>query len=161
MSSKRAAGEAGKELLLHLLRLIDRRIPVPGEHSRKLYYLRRNGYITREPEGYTLSLKGVRTLSEEAVWGLTIPTPARWDGRWRLVLFDIPNDKRKRRDAFRSRLKEMGLVLYQQSVWVYPYPLEDTVRSVAAFYKLAGCISFITAEKVTGDAALRRHFKLD
>ena len=100
-------------------------------------------------------------LAEEAIWSLTIPTPKVWNGRWRLVLFDIPKDKRKRRDAFRQRLKEMGLVLYQQSVWVHPYPLEEVVEKIATFYHLRGCISFVTAHTLTKESLLRKQFKLD
>ncbi|HVV39065.1 MAG TPA: CRISPR-associated endonuclease Cas2 [Candidatus Paceibacterota bacterium] len=118
------------------------------------------GYIKGGKGTYRLTTKGRHILNEENVWSLTIPTPPSWDKKWRIVLFDIPKDKRKRRDAFRLRIKELGLVLYQNSVWVYPYPLEETVRAIATFYHLSGCVSFITAEHISGEKKLRSYFNL-
>ena len=41
-----------------------------------------------------------------------------WDGKFRIVLFDIPEKNRPIRDELRNRLKEFGFVGWQQSVWV-------------------------------------------
>jgi phenylacetic acid degradation operon negative regulatory protein len=111
-------------------------------------------------DGYRISSKGEKRLNEERIWDLTIPTQKTWDRKWRVVLFDIPVDKRKRRDSFRLRIKELGLMLYQNSVWVYPYPIEETLRAIANFYKLGDCVSFITTEKISGEIALQKHFNL-
>src|SRR3989344_245094 len=167
MSSKRAAAEGSKELLFDVLRLIARY----GLHDeelakefdvklkRQVYfrtkYAERRGYITRTKNIYSLSSAGKNILSEREVWELAIPTPKQWDKKWRLVLFDIPKDRRKRRDVFRLRLKELGLVLYQDSVWVYPYPLEKNLRQIADFYRLSPCVSFAVAERLTGEKKLK------
>ena len=150
----------GRSILVHVLQKIVRHLPISEQDQTKLYYLKRLGYITSDKSNYTLSLKGIRLLNEEAVWSLTISKPKVWDKKWHLVLFDIPKDKRKRRDAFRLRLKELGLVLYQNSVWIYPYPLQNTIEQIAAFYALHGCVSFITADALTGEKNLLQHFKL-
>ena|SRR3989344_9604462 len=42
---------------------------------------------------------------------------ADWDGKWRLVSFDIPETKRTVRDLLRNRLKEWGFTRMQNSVW--------------------------------------------
>lgn len=52
----------------------------------------------------------------------------RWDKRWRIVLFDIPETERRRRDSFREKLKELGFGMIQKSVWISPYPFEDDIR---------------------------------
>lgn len=161
MSSKGAAGRGSKQLLVDILMLISTDTDIGTEtHARKLYYMTSRGYIARSGHAYTLTTKGKNILNEEKVWSLSIPTPPRWDKKWRVVLFDIPADKRKRRDIFRLRLKELGLTLYQNSVWVYPYPLEKVVREIAGFYHLSNCVSFITAESLTGEQKLRSQFGL-
>lgn len=160
MSSKRAAHEGTKQLFVAILTYLNKGEFPPEEHALKLYYLQNRGYIQRENKKYKLTTKGRRCLSEAAIWQLTIPSPPKWDGKWRLVLFDIPVDKRKRRDAFRRRIKELGLVLYQHSVWAYPYPLEEIVSQVSSFYFLSKHTSFITAEKLTGEEKLLKHFSL-
>ena len=160
MSTKSSAAQVGRELRIYVLRLISNGTAVPDEHKSRLYYLQRYGYVTHRKDGLALSPKGAHLLHEESVWSLTIEKPSVWDKKWRMVLFDIPKDKLKRRDAFRLRLKELGLVLYQQSVWVYPYPLEETIRKIAAFYRLARCISFVTADEISGAEKLKEHFRL-
>ena len=160
MSSKRAGAQAGREVLLDLLELILKKSDIDRALTKKLYYARRMGYVRNSRSGNVLTQKGHELLTEQRIWNLTIPTPPRWDGRWRLVVFDIPVDKRRRRDSFRMRLKELGLTLYQNSVWIYPYPLENTIQKIADFYKLFGCVSFITAEEITGEASLMRRYDL-
>jgi DNA-binding transcriptional regulator PaaX len=160
MSSRRAASGVGKDLLYHALHLI-----ATGKLGdlppSKLWYLKRRGYLGRDDKKkYYLLPKARRALTEGKVWALTLPVPKHWDRKWHLVLFDIPADKRKRRDIFRLRLKELGLVLYQDSVWIHPYPTEETVRQIAEFYRLSNCVSFIVADKVTGEKSLRQQFKL-
>ncbi len=41
----------------------------------------------------------------------------RWDGKWRLVIFDVPEKRRAARDALRRKLKDWQFVQFQQSVW--------------------------------------------
>lgn len=41
----------------------------------------------------------------------------RWDGKWRIVIFDIPEKHRKVRNVFRRKLKEWGFISWQKSVW--------------------------------------------
>ena len=40
-----------------------------------------------------------------------------WDGRWRIVIFDIPEKHRKARNLIRFKLKEWGFKKFQNSVW--------------------------------------------
>lgn len=50
-----------------------------------------------------------------------------WDGIWRLVVFDIPNKKKKEREAFRKKLKELGFLPLQESVFIFPYECKEQV----------------------------------
>jgi len=55
----------------------------------------------------------------------------RWDGRWRLVLFDIPTGQNAARERLRRYLKSRGFGYLQNSVWITPDSLE-TERSILA-----------------------------
>ena len=46
------------------------------------------------------------------------PVEKDWDGKYRIVLFDIPENDRLMRDVLRSKLKDLGFVGWQKSVWV-------------------------------------------
>ena len=41
----------------------------------------------------------------------------KWDGRWRIVIFDIPEKQRSIRYFLRSKLKEWEFINWQKSVW--------------------------------------------
>lgn len=127
---------------------------------RKLREMTKSGLLVETSKGYLPGKQGRATLNEEDVWALTIPPQEKWDGRWRMVLYDIPVRKRRQRNALRARLKELGLVMYQASVWVYPYPLEKPVRSIAEFYGISDCVLFAIAERLNGEKHLRAQFEL-
>ena len=48
-----------------------------------------------------------------------------WDGRWRMVLFDVPVAHDSHRRRLRRYLHDRGLGCLQGSVWVTPDPLEE------------------------------------
>src|SRR3989344_3211225 len=62
-----------------------------------------------------LTHKGKRLVNQKALENLRPPTPASWDKKWRLVLFDIPEEFRKNRNSFAVGLKRMGFVQIQKS----------------------------------------------
>lgn len=52
----------------------------------------------------------------------------KWDGQFRIVIFDIPEKHRKVRDVLRRRLKEWGFVAWQKSIWASKKDLADLLR---------------------------------
>jgi len=48
-----------------------------------------------------------------------------WDGRWRLVLFDLPEAKAGVRNRLRDYLRGKGFGYLQKSVWITPDPMDD------------------------------------
>lgn len=70
----------------------------------------------------------------------------KWGGRWWLVTFDIPETRKHHRDNLRWRLKRLGLALFQNSVWLTPYPLTDD------FYEImeeAGLVHYVAIIETT------------
>ena len=51
----------------------------------------------------------------------------KWDGRWRIVIFDIWERRREARDRLRTRLQAIGFIKVQNSVWAYPYECEELI----------------------------------
>jgi hypothetical protein len=168
-SSKRAAAQGMFEGIAWTLRILHQieegkslrdDFHTQAQITRKLWDLECAGYVSRHHNVRALTSCGDALISEEKIWNLAIPTPKKWDGRWRMVLFDIPAKKNKQRNSFRSRLKEMGLVLYQNSVWIYPHPLEKEVQTIAHFYMISNCVLLAVAEKLYGEEKLKKHFKI-
>lgn len=108
-----------------------------------------------------LSEKGKRRVKEIEYEDLRIPAPKTWDGKWRIVIFDIPHAFHKSiRNAFTTRLKRLGFCLLQKSVWVHPYPCENEIRFLAEFFRISRFVHIIVADSLTNDVKLHRHFQL-
>ena len=127
---------------------------------RRMHHLKRRGYISEGDRFYEISKRGSAKLEEESLWELEIPTPKRWAGGWHLAVFDIPSEKSRTRIPFIRHLQNLGLVFYQRSVWIYPHPMEDTVRKITDFYRITPHVSFITATSIDGSPTLKRKFKI-
>lgn len=90
-----------------------------------------------------------------------IPEPAFWDGKWRVVIFDIREKRRRIRSQLRLLLLGAGFLRLQDSVWIYPYPCDEFVGLVRAHLKsgTGEMLSFV-AEALESDKKLREHFHL-
>ena len=58
-----------------------------------------------------------------------------WDGKYRIVLFDIPENNRAVRDLLRAKLKELEFIGWQKSVWISKKRVTKELRD---FFKEAG-----------------------
>jgi len=56
---------------------------------------------------------------------MVINKPLRWDKKWRLIIFDIDEKKKRSRDQFRKKLQELGFYPLNESVYVHAYPCFD------------------------------------
>ncbi|OGG27019.1 hypothetical protein A2960_02640 [Candidatus Gottesmanbacteria bacterium RIFCSPLOWO2_01_FULL_39_12b] len=92
---------------------------------------------------------------------MEIKTQRRWDGKWRIVIFDISNKHSRVRDVFRMRLKQLGLYQFQKSVYVSPYPCFDEVEFLRELYGVSFTVKYILAQKIEDDDSLKSHFDLN
>ncbi|QPG48979.1 transcriptional regulator PaaX [Saccharolobus solfataricus] len=76
---------------------------------------------------YKLSEKGLLRLLERTR-RVYEKTRRRWDGKWRIVVYNIPENNREVRDRLRRELKWLGFGMLAQSTWISPNPIEDTLR---------------------------------
>jgi len=107
-----------------------------------------------------LSRKGKEVALSFQVDRMQIKRPARWDGKWRVVFFDVPEKRRARRDALRDKLKDLGFLEWQKSVWVFPYPCTDEIDFIAEFFEVGRYVRHGEITCLNYDADLRLHFKL-
>jgi len=66
---------------------------------------------------------------------LKIPKPKKWDGKWRMIIFDVPENKKIVREALRRKIQELGFQELQKSVFIYPYPCDKEIGIVVDFFK--------------------------
>ncbi len=86
--------------------------------------------------------------------------PRTWDKKWRLVVFDIPEKKRKLRNYFRRYLISLGFGKVQRSIWISPYNYSVIIQNYAKKLGLSDYIFQITADQFKGlsEAALVKTF---
>lgn len=124
----------------------------------------REGYLELERKDgkayIRLTEKGERfaTLMHEGK--LAPKKPRRWDGKWRLLIFDIPEKRKGTREKIRAILIALGFVRLQDSVWAYPYDCEDFIAILKADFKIGKDVLYIIADQIEYDAPLREHFNL-
>lgn len=85
----------------------------------------------------------------------------KWDGKWRLVIFDIPEKKKSLRNKVREIVEGLGFKKLQNSVWVFPYPTEELVVLLKSELKIGKDVLYIVADEIEYDQPLRQHFGLE
>ncbi len=87
--------------------------------------------------------------------------PRKWDKKWRLVIFDIPEKRRALRDKTRSYMFAFGFRQLQRSVWVYPYDCEELVTLLKSELKLGSTVLYIIADAIEYEEPIRAIFNLN
>lgn len=115
------------------------------------------------PDGTTtivLTENGQKRALRYNIDDIKIKTPPRWDKKWRLVIFDIPEKKKHGREILRSKLKELGFHQFQKSCFIYPHECENEINFVVELFELRPYVTLLRVEKITNEAALKLKFKL-
>lgn len=108
-----------------------------------------------------LTSKGKRQAKRlHEAQSITIRKPKQWDGRWRIIIFDIWERRRGVRNALRKALIKAKFVRLQNSIWVYPYDCEEFIAFLRTDLKLGKSVLYIVAEGIEGDSSLKAHFNL-
>jgi DNA-binding transcriptional regulator PaaX len=124
--------------------------------SSAIYRAKKKGYLVKLEEGLAITDKGKSRVSKR----LIVQDPASWDGRWRIILFDIPEKKRATRNLFRRQLGELGFKQHQLSVWITPYDVTAELEELINDLHLEEFVKYIIGESVLGEAELKRIFNL-
>lgn len=83
-----------------------------------------------------------------------------WDGKWRVIIFDIPERRKVLREQMRGKLQAVGFAQLQRSVWIYPYDCEDLIILLKADLHIGKDLLYLIVDSLENDAAWRAHFKL-
>ena len=155
--------------VLQLLKKVDPEWLLKRDPRRRLREvasrLKKKGYVEfietgRGSKTMRLTQKGKSAADRIASGNMKIPTPRRWDNKWRIVIFDIREKRKGLRDKIRSMVQGMGFFRLQDSVWVYPYDCEEIMTLLKANLKIGSELLYIIADAIEFDRSLRAHFNL-
>lgn len=141
-------------------------------HKRQKEVIRRaqarlvaRGLLARNARGYLhLTAKGTEELdylerNNFEKWREQ-NLPSRWDKKWRILIFDIKEERRMIRDYIRNKLESIGFRRIQDSVFVFPYDCEDLIALLKADFKVGHDLIYIIADAIENDTSLREYFGL-
>lgn len=120
----------------------------------------RRGLLVYEDKKLRLTPKGEDQLRHLELKDFKFKTPKRWDGRWRVLIFDIPERRKGLRDKVRLTLSRVGFVRLQDSVWLYPYPCEDLLTLLKADFRIGKDMLYMIVDTLEYDTPFRKKFGL-
>lgn len=82
----------------------------------------------------------------------------KWDGKWFLVIFDVPEKERKKRDYLRRFLSTIGFFQYQKSVYVYPYECKKEIALIKQIVEGGHYMQYIVAQEIEDEEKVKRAF---
>ncbi|KKQ23373.1 MAG: Repressor in the phenylacetic acid catabolism [Parcubacteria group bacterium GW2011_GWA2_37_10] len=83
-----------------------------------------------------------------------------WDGKWRLLIFDIPEKIRQGRNSLREKIKQLGFYELQKSAFIFPYNCKDEIDFIIEFYRLRKYARFAVLESIDNEKHLKQIFSL-
>jgi CRISPR-associated endonuclease Cas2 len=119
----------------------------------------RQGLLEWKGGKLRLTSKGARKLHTEML-ARDAQKVRRWDKKWRVLIFDIPEYRKAVRRKIRSSLYAVGFARLQDSVWAFPHDCEDLITLLKADLKVGDDMLYMIVDTIERDQALRAHFKL-
>jgi len=133
-----------------------------SKFTRQLHELKRQKVIdvfVENKERYIeLTEKGVEKLKKFIADDLKITLSGKWDKKWRVIIFDIPNKKKSARDAFRKRLKQIGFFAIQESVFIFPFDCKAEVDYFKNLYFIKSYVLYLLVETLESEVDIFGHF---
>lgn len=84
----------------------------------------------------------------------------KWNGKWFLVFFDVPEIQRNKRNYLRKFLIDIGFYRYQQSIYIFPYECEKEIILIKKIVEGAKYMKYIVADKIEDESIIKTFFKL-
>lgn len=132
---------------------------IRGKKERKkiyaqIYHLKKFGYIDKKgftQKGLERVFKIKKSIEKEC---------QKWDKKWRIVIFDIPEKKKELRNYFRNKLIELNFKKMQNSVWVNPHDDFKEIQDIIKNCNIEKFVIFMIVDKISNDLLFKKKFNL-
>ena len=128
-----------------------------GSFSKALYQLKQRGYLE---EIEIENTKALKLTAKGKVKIISVNKKKKWDGFWRLIAFDIEETRKKTRDIFRSKLKELGFKRIQKSLWISPYDVSEQLEELISFLRLRNETEYFVTKIISDNDKYLEMFNL-
>ncbi len=128
--------------------------------AKAIKTLKKQGKIKVVDGHYELTDMGRIAFQGGVARAIHIHNKPKWDGKWRMVMFDVSEKHRERREQLRSMLQSFGFQQLQKSVWVYPYPCEELIALLQIELRVRKEAVYLVADAVQGEEKWLATFSL-
>jgi DNA-binding transcriptional regulator PaaX len=122
---------------------------------QSIQYLKRKGLIRTFVESNKryaeLTPAGQQYYIAKRFENLVVPRPSTWDGLFRVVIFDIPENRKSIRDIFRRKIESLGFKQIQKSVFVYPFECKPELDIICQKFSTGRYLKYMIAEIIEGE----------
>jgi phenylacetic acid degradation operon negative regulatory protein len=133
----------------------------PKKYST-LYNLKHNGYLQdrkiKNERYYKLTKKG--QLAARLLILEKHIKDKKWDKKWYVLIFDIPEKKRSYRDNLTKILKNIGFYQLQKSVWIFPYDVVGYLYEILPGFREGDWFEYLIVNKISSHDKLIKYFDL-
>lgn len=153
------------QLLKHLIKKeeeFDDYYPNSIEKTTSVLLRKGLAEVVKGNDGYKVILtqKGKKEILKYNMAEMEFEKPQKWDGKWRMVIFDIPNKLKYQRRMLLNKLKSMGCYPWQESVLLYPYELTKEVKFMREVLEIPHYVKLGILEQVENEEELKEIFEL-
>ena len=123
---------------------------------QQIYHLERFGYFNEK--GFTAkALDKLKKWHKKDDSDKALP---KWDKKWRIVIFDIPEIRKTAREYLRFFLKEAGFKMLQNSNWICPYGDFDEIQNFIKEQNIEKYVILIVSDKISNELLYKKKFDL-
>lgn len=120
--------------------------------TRSLKNMEKSGEITSHTTDHGLFVR-LTSLGRQKLRSLKLSEnthlmPLGWDGKWRIVILDIPEQEKEKRNALRYILKKAHFACLKNSVWISPYPFEHMLERMKEDLELSSELIIVVSENL-------------
>src|SRR3972149_4875558 len=130
--------------------------------SHNLYYLKKQklikSFVINKERYIELTPKGKKRARFYFIKKAKIKHKKKWDRKWRVVIFDIREDKRTKRDCIRKWLKNLGIIELQKSVYTYPFDFKRELDLMIGALVLYKGVKYMICDIIEGEEELIDYF---
>jgi len=120
----------------------------------------KQGLLERFNGQLRLTQKGSRELRRQELMDFKTVRKKRWDGKWRVLIFDVPEYRKGLREKIRRTLISIGFIRLQDSVWIFPYDCEDLIALLKTDFRAGKNMLYMIVDELESDAELKKSFGL-
>jgi DNA-binding transcriptional regulator PaaX len=100
---------------------------------------------------FRLSEEGKKRINSNSLDDDTALVSNTWDGKWRIIILDLPEERKSEREALRYLLKKAGFVCIKNSVWISMYPYEYLFTNIKNDLNLTTEMMIVVTDKIDNE----------